>query len=116
MQVLNTLKNIVCLNENTTLMYPKQNTVSRLWCSQVCDGTTPVKARCRVRDSTETFDDKDSASQELEVKCTTQGLLCLNVNQSANATCPDYEIQFTCDGKHLTGSGWHLTSSPLTAW
>ena len=66
----------------------------------MCDGATPVGAMCRVVGSTETFDANSPANQTLAIKCTIEGLLCLNQNQTDNATCDNYEIQFTCDGEY----------------
>ena len=66
----------------------------------MCDGATPVGAICRVVGSTETFDANNPANQTLFVNCTVEGLLCLNQNQTDNATCDNYEIQFMCDGEY----------------
>ena len=65
----------------------------------VCGGTPPVAATCRVRGSDTPFSEGDSTNQVLQVACTTEGLLCLNSNQTVNTTCEDYEIQFECDGR-----------------
>ncbi|KAI0221250.1 hypothetical protein LSAT2_027365 [Lamellibrachia satsuma] len=62
-----------------------------------CGGTTPVGATCRVKRSDKPSSEGDSTSQVQQVVCSTEGLLCLNSNQTGNTTCEDYEIQFECD-------------------
>ena len=59
------------------------------------NGKDPVLVACRVVDEHTKYDLTD----DVEVECTIDGLVCLNGNQT-DETCEDYEVQYLCDGMY----------------
>ncbi|XP_038078529.1 mucin-5B-like [Patiria miniata] len=59
-----------------------------------CSSKEPIDIQCRVRGTNQNWSD---AGQELKTKCTpSEGLVCLNADQTSGQSCLNYEVRFLC--------------------
>ncbi|XP_071129049.1 uncharacterized protein [Mytilus edulis] len=62
----------------------------------LCSGTEPVGAECRVFNKTLTFDYQ--TGDTISLSCSTNGLECTN---SINNDCEDYEVRYRCSANEV---------------